>query len=71
MTDAESSKGRTFRYRFSRPDGQEIETRDLANDEDADRYARKLSRSQVIPVVIHRLLGHVDWEYVTEADDRP
>ena len=33
-------------------------------------YARELSKSQVVPVIIERH-DHVDWEYVTEADERP
>jgi hypothetical protein len=71
MTDSDSPLARSYRYRFSRPSGEEIETCELANDEAADSHARTLSRSASVPVVIHRLLGHVDWEYVTEADDRP
>jgi hypothetical protein len=58
------------RYRFSRPDQTEIEIRELDNDEVAEMIARELSRAQEVPVVIERY-GHVDWEYVTEADERP
>ncbi|HTT90565.1 MAG TPA: hypothetical protein VMF65_13520 [Acidimicrobiales bacterium] len=57
-------------YRFSRPDGTELEVRELDNDEAAEMIAREISRAQAVPVVIERY-GHVDWEYVTEADERP
>jgi hypothetical protein len=57
-------------YRFSLPGGVEIETRELTSDESAEEIARELSRAQVTPVVIERH-DHVDWEYVTEADERP
>ncbi len=60
----------TSLYRFSRPGGVEIETRRLSDDEAAEAVARELSRAQEVPVVIERF-GHVDWEYVTEADERP
>jgi hypothetical protein len=70
VTDAGSSSGRTTQYRFSRPGGVEIETVDLNGDDWAETYARELSASQNSPVVIHRLRGIVDWEYVTEVDER-
>ena len=57
-------------YRFSRPGGDEIERRELNDDESAEMIARELSRAGEVPVVIERF-GHVDWEYVTEADERP
>ena len=72
MADTELSTGpHAYSYRFSRPGGDELETGVFANDDEADTHARRLSREQDTPVVIHRLHGHVDWEYVTEADDRP
>ena len=55
---------------FLPPGGIEIETRELSNDEEAEIVAREISRAQEVPVVIERF-GHVDWEYVTEADERP
>jgi hypothetical protein len=70
MTHTDPSSGRTWLYRFSRPGGIEIETRELSGDETAETYARELSKSQVVPVIIERH-DHVDWEYVTEADERP
>jgi hypothetical protein len=62
--------GEVWLYRFSRPGGVEIETRELADDDAAAAIARELSRAQETPVVIERH-DHVDWEYVTEADERP
>jgi hypothetical protein len=56
-------------YRFSRPDGTEIETRKVDDDDAAEAVARELSQAQQVPVTIERY-GHVDWEYVTEADER-
>ncbi len=64
------SGGNTWLYRFSQPGGIEIETRQLDGDETAEEIARELSKSQEVPVVIERH-NHVDWEYVTEADERP
>jgi hypothetical protein len=70
MTDTPPAEG-THRYRFSLPGGEELETCDLKSDGDADTHARDLSQARNQPIVIHRLRGHVDWEYVTEADVRP
>jgi hypothetical protein len=70
MTDTGPHPAKSSRYRFSRPDGTELETRELDNDEVAEMIARDISRAQDVPVVIERY-GHVDWEYVTEADERP
>ncbi len=70
MTHTDPPSGRTRLYRFSRPGGIEIETRELNGDDAAEIYARELSKSQVVPVIIERH-DHVDWEYVTEADERP
>lgn len=70
MTQGEHDE-RTWQYRFSRPGGDELETSSFHSDEEADTHARSLSRDQNTPVVIERFLGHVDWEYVTEADNRP
>ena len=57
-------------YRFSLPDGEEIEAGEFADDDAADTRAHALSKAKDQPVVIHKLRGHVDWEYVTEADAR-
>ena len=70
MTDTGPNSGKPSIYRFSRPGGAEIERRELNDDESAEMIARELSRAQVVPVVIERF-GHVDWEYVTESDERP
>lgn len=71
MTDSAAAPGHGYSYRFSRPGGDELETHAFASDDDADLHARRLSRAENTPVLIHRLHGNVDWEYVTEADDRP
>lgn len=71
MTDTEPSSGRTWHYRFSQPDGTEIETGEFASDDQAETHARELSTSMAIPVKVFRRHGTVDWEYLTEADERP
>lgn len=70
MADPTAQPGPTHRYRFSLPDDEEVETGEFADDAAADTRAREISRSKDQPIVIHRLRGHVDWEYVTEADAR-
>jgi hypothetical protein len=70
MTDTGPSSPITHRYRFSRPGGAEIETRDLDSDEAAEAQARELSKGQDTPVIVEHH-DHVDWEYVTEVDNRP
>ena len=60
----------TSQYRFSLPGGEDIESGEFADDDAADTRARELSKAKDQPVIIHRLRGHVDWEYVTEADAR-
>lgn len=65
-----TNPGPTHQYRFSLPGGEEIGTDEFADDGAADTRARELSKAKDQPVVIHRLRGHVDWEYVTEADAR-
>jgi hypothetical protein len=69
MTDIGPSAAITRRYRFSRPGGAEIETREMKSDEDAEVRARELSQGQGTPVIIEHH-DHVDWEYVTEVDNR-
>ena len=71
MTDARDTPARTWQYRFSDTDGNEFETGAFTDDDAALARAEDLSRTRNIPVVIHRLRGHVDWQYVTEADERP
>jgi hypothetical protein len=56
-------------YRFSQPGGTAAETRELDGDTAAEDYARELSKARQSPIVIERH-NHVDWEYVTEADER-
>lgn len=70
MTDTGPSSIKTWLYRFSRPGSVEMETRDLGSDHAAEAHARELSASQETPVIIERH-DHVDWEYVTEVDERP
>lgn len=64
------SSAKTWQYRFSRPGHLEIETRDLGGDDAAEACARQISTAQETPVIIERH-DHVDWEYVTEVDERP
>jgi hypothetical protein len=70
MTNTEPSSGKTWQYRFSRPDGVEIETCELNRDDAAEAHARELSKAQESPIVVQRH-DMVDWEYVTEVDERP
>jgi hypothetical protein len=70
MADTTPNPGPIHQYRFSLPGGEEIETDEFADDGAADTRARELSKAKDQPVIIHRLRGHVDWEYVTEADAR-
>jgi hypothetical protein len=69
MTETGPAAAKTWRYRFSRPDGEEIEVGEFTGDEAAETRARTLSKAQDSPVVIGRH-DHVDWEYVTEVDER-
>lgn len=57
-------------YRFSLPDDTEIETRDLDGSDSAEAHARELSKARGLPIVV-KWHDHVDWEYVTEVDERP
>jgi hypothetical protein len=70
MTESGPASAKTRRYRFSRPDGEELEIAEFTGDEAAETYARALSKTQEVPVIIGRH-DHVDWEYVTEVDERP
>jgi len=69
MTYTGPSSAKTSRYRFSQPGDIEIEITEFTDDDAAEMYAREISTSRQIPVIIERY-GHVDWEYVTEADER-
>lgn len=62
--------GKTWRYRFSEPGGEEIEVAELENDAAAEAHARALSKDRVVPVIMQRH-DLVDWEYIGEVDDRP
>ena len=69
MTDTESSD-RMWLFRFSRPGDVEIETREFNSNDSAETHARELSKAQQTPVII-QWRDKVDWEYVTEVDERP
>jgi hypothetical protein len=70
MSESGSAAAKTWRYRFSRPDDEEIEVGEFASDEAAEAHARTISKAQEMPVKVGRH-DHVDWEYVTEVDERP
>jgi hypothetical protein len=70
MPESGPSIDKDWRYRFSRPGNVEIEIQEFAGDEAAEAHARELSKSLDTAVIVHRLHGHVDWEYLTEADER-
>ncbi len=70
MPDAPSSSDKTWRYRFIRPGGDEVETGAFGDDEAAMGRARELSTSRGEAIVVERY-GMVDWHYVDEADERP
>jgi hypothetical protein len=66
-----ASSGRLWKYRFTQPDGIEVEISDFSGDDAADARARELSKAKDAPIAIHRHSSHVDaWEYVTEVDER-
>lgn len=71
MSDPPAPGRRLWRYRFSDPDGTEVEVAELGSDGAAEDHARALSTARDAVVVVHRHSGHVDaWEYVSEADER-
>ncbi|HUB70275.1 MAG TPA: hypothetical protein VL984_07625 [Acidimicrobiales bacterium] len=69
MADTQQPSDETGLYRFSVSGGAEIETRRLDSDDAAEEYARQLPVAKEQPVLIERH-DHVDWEYVTEVDER-
>jgi len=70
MSDSGPSHGYTWRYRFARPDGTEIDEQVHSSDDAAVSAARALPLASETPIVIHRH-DLVDWQYVTEIDERP
>jgi hypothetical protein len=69
MTGPDPSEGATALYRFLQPGGTEAEQRRLPGDEAAEDCARELSKQNQTPITVQRR-DDVDWEYVTEADER-
>jgi hypothetical protein len=69
MTNTGQSSGRTWRFRFSLPEGEEIEILELNSNEAAEDHARELSKARQVPVVV-QYHDVVDWVYVTEVDQR-
>jgi len=69
MTNTGTSGAKTWRYRFALPDNTELEIQEFTSDDAAETYARTLSKSNDAPVKIGRH-DLVDWEYVTEVDER-
>jgi len=69
MTTRDPTLGSASLYRFLLPGEIELEIRELSGDEAAATYARELSTARQEPVIIKRR-DHVDWEYVTEVDER-
>lgn len=69
MADMQPRTGRTTLYRFTQHGNAEAEQRQFPDDDAAEDYARQLSKSHQVPVTIERR-DDVDWEYVTEADER-
>ena len=70
MTGSDPSQGGTALYRFLQPGGIETEQKRLPGDEAAEDCARELSKEHQAPITVQRR-DDVDWEYVTEADERP
>lgn len=70
MPETPSPSAKTWRYHFTRPGGEEVETGAFAGDEAAIARARELSTSMTQPIVVERY-GLVDWHYVDEVDERP
>ncbi|HYA44752.1 MAG TPA: hypothetical protein VED59_04035 [Acidimicrobiales bacterium] len=69
MTNSRPSSAQGSLYRFLQ-EGTEVEEREFLGDDAAEEHARELSKAKQVPITIERR-DHVDWEYVTEADERP
>jgi hypothetical protein len=69
MSDPLASPAKTWRYRFTRPGGDEVGAGEFTDDEAAIARARDLSTSMKEAIVVERY-GLVDWHYVDEVDDR-
>ena len=54
MTETGPAAAKTWRYRFTRPDGEEIEVGEFTGDEAAETRARTISKAEDSPVVIGR-----------------
>lgn len=70
MSDPQSPPGKTWRYHFTIPGGDEVEVGEFSGDEAAIARGRELSTSRVEPIVVERY-GLVSWHYVDEVDERP
>lgn len=70
MSDLGQNAGGNSLYRFLQPGQTDGETQQMGDDATAENYARQLSTTQSVPIIIERR-DHVDWEYVTEVDERP
>lgn len=72
MTATAPGSGNVHQYRFMQPGEAEVEIEVKAFDSDdaAEDYARDLPLAKESPIIIEKR-GHVDWEYVTEVDERP
>ncbi|MDA8295583.1 MAG: hypothetical protein M0004_03160 [Actinomycetota bacterium] len=69
MAEPTAADRRRFRYRFARPGNEELATGEYESDDAAEAAARRLSSDQRTPVIVERH-DLVDWEYVTEVDER-
>jgi hypothetical protein len=69
MAGIQPPSGGSPLYRFLQPDETEVEQRQLLDDDAAEEHARDLSKARQTPITIERR-DDVDWEYVTEADER-
>ena len=69
MADLQSPAAGTSLYRFLQPEGTEVEQQQFTDDDAAEEHASDLSKARQTPITVERH-DHVDWEYVTEADER-
>lgn len=70
MSDNQRPPEKTWRYRFTRKGGDEIEAGEFTGDEPAIARGRDLSTSMVEPIIVERY-GVVSWHYIDEVDERP